>query len=101
MLVLHAHAPHLPEQFAMTDIVKEAFYININRIVQSTLLYHRIALGQCVFRTSVWTKAVAPLMEFCFADRLQYLQKALPNQSVCNRRDSQGTGLAGIALWNF
>ena len=85
----------------MTDVIKEALYINVNHVMKSTLLYHRIALCQGVFRTPVWPEAVAPLMELCFADRLQNLQKTLLNQSVGNRRDSQGTGLTGITFRDF
>ena len=85
----------------MTDIIKEALYININHVMKPTLLYHRIALCQGVFRTPVWPEAVAPLMELCFANRLQNLQKTLLNQSVGNRRDSQRTGLTCITFGNF
>lgn len=85
----------------MADIIEETFYINVNHIMQTALLYHRIALCQRVFCAPVGTETIAPLMEFRFAYRLQDLQEALLDQSVGNRRDAQRTGLAGITFWNF
>lgn len=56
----------------MMYIVKEAVYIQVNRIVQMLYLHEPAALCNGVFRGAVWAKAVRTLMELCFTYNLLF-----------------------------
>ena len=54
----------------MLHVVEKSMNINIYYILKSVHLHEFVTLCQCVFGASVWSEAIAPLMKFCFTNRL-------------------------------
>lgn len=57
----------------MIDIIEKAFDVYINHKIQMLYLHHFHALGDCVLCRPVWAKAIASIVEFGLAARLQNL----------------------------
>ena len=63
----------------MMYVVKEAVYIQVNRIVQMLYLHEPTALCDSVFRGAVWAKTIGTLVKLCFAYRFHCFHPKILN----------------------
>ena len=82
----------------MADIVKEAFNIEVNHMVQMLYLYQPHALCNSSLSGTVRAEPVGVLTEFCFTYRLHDLQNTLLYDPIHDSWNSQRSGLS-IGLW--
>lgn len=82
----------------MADIIKEAFNIEVNHMVQMLYLYQPHALRNSSLSGTVRAEPVGVLTEFCFTYRLHDLQNTLLYDPIYDSWNSQRSGLS-IGLW--
>ena len=92
--------PHLLDELAMVDIIKESLDVDIYHKIQVALLNHFIALCYCMFSRPIWSKAIASLVKFCFTDGLQYLQNTLLDSSIPHSWYAKWAS-STVRFWNF
>ena len=79
MFIMYSHCPYLPHQFTVVHIIKEAFNIKLNYIMQIGNLKQLVASRNRIFHRAIRTESIAVTAELRFTDWFHNLLYTLLN----------------------